>query len=267
MHIESRGAGTPIILIHGFGVDHRILLPLDPVLEAAGGWRRVYLDLPGMGQTPIGSIAGAQAMADAVAEAVREVVGDEPFAVLGNSFGAVMARSVAQRFEQQVLGLATIAGVFQSSHALRDVPPRTVLHADPSLYDGVDARTAQGYRDFSVVESAAGLRNFVETVQPGVDAADPAAIESISRNYTLDIEPEDAASAPFDKPALFIAGRQDDVVGYADAWRRLEHYPRASLLVLDAAGHNLLGEQPRLVDAAVAEWLGRVRAASASAAA
>jgi pimeloyl-ACP methyl ester carboxylesterase len=262
VHIESRGAGTPIVLIHGFGVDHRILLPLDPVIEAAGGWRRVYLDLPGMGRSPIGSIASVAQMADAVAEAVRDAVGDEPFAVVGNSFGAVMARAVAQRFGAQVLGLATVAGVFQSSHALRDVPPRTVLHADPSIYDGVDARTVQGYRGFSVVESAAGLRNFVETVQPGVDAADPAALELLSQNYTLDVEPEDAASAPFDRPALFIAGRQDDVVGYADAWRRLEHYPRASLLVLDAAGHNLLGEQPRLIEAAVVEWLERVRSAA-----
>jgi hypothetical protein len=30
--------------------------------------------------------------------------------------------------------------------------------------------------------------------------------------------------------------------------------------VLDAAGHNIVGEQPALVDAAIAEWLDRMRA-------
>ncbi len=64
---------------------------------------------------------------------------------------------------------------------------------------------------------------------------------------------------PFEGPSLFLCGRQDDVVGYADAWDRLEHYPRASLVVLDRAGHNVLLEQPSQSRAAVADWLGRVR--------
>jgi len=49
------------------------------------------------------------------------------------------------------------------------------------------------------------------------------------------------------------------VVGYSDAWRRIEHYPRASFAVLDAAGHNILSEQDDLCAALVADWLRRIR--------
>lgn len=47
-HIVRRGSGAPLILVHGMGVDHRLLLPLDAALEAAGGWERIYVDLPGL---------------------------------------------------------------------------------------------------------------------------------------------------------------------------------------------------------------------------
>jgi pimeloyl-ACP methyl ester carboxylesterase len=58
---------------------------------------------------------------------------------------------------------------------------------------------------------------------------------------------------------LHVTGRQDDVVGWSDAWRRIEHYPRASFAVLDAAGHNVVFEQSGLCSALVTDWLQRIR--------
>lgn len=47
-HVARRGHGTPILLIHGNGVDHRLLIPLDDVLAEAGMAHMylVYLDSP-----------------------------------------------------------------------------------------------------------------------------------------------------------------------------------------------------------------------------
>jgi pimeloyl-ACP methyl ester carboxylesterase len=63
---------------------------------------------------------------------------------------------------------------------------------------------------------------------------------------------------PFPAPALFLLGRQDSAVGYRDAWRVIENYPRASFVILDRAGHCLQMEQPKLFKALVHEWLDRV---------
>ena len=62
----------------------------------------------------------------------------------------------------------------------------------------------------------------------------------------------------YERPALFLTGRQDDLTGYEDVYALLPHYPYASFTALDTAGHNLQIEQPMLFNALVAEWLQRV---------
>jgi pimeloyl-ACP methyl ester carboxylesterase len=72
--------------------------------------------------------------------------------------------------------------------------------------------------------------------------------------YSFDI---DDLEEPFPKPVLIIAGRQDSMVGYSDARQILVNFPRATVVVLDRAGH-LLEEKERLNRALVREWLDRV---------
>ncbi len=272
MHVVSRGSGTPLVLLHGFGVDHRILAPLDPVVAALGGWRRIYVDLPGMGRSPGDGVASSEDVVAAVEATIRAEVGSEPFAVLGNSYGAMIARRVTRDLGDQVLGLATVAGVCGPAGGVRDLPPRTVL-ADAAARDdpwwtdvwlgtgddGADDPALAGYREMAVVPSAAALDLYRRWVHPGVEAADQAVLARIRECYSLDAEPEQTASAPFARPALFLTGRQDQMVGFADAWRLLEHYPRGTFVVLDAAGHNVHLDQPEQTAAALTAWLGRLR--------
>jgi pimeloyl-ACP methyl ester carboxylesterase len=256
---RDEGSGTPVVLLHGFGLDHRSLLPLGAVVERAGGWRRIHLDLPGTAGTPAGGIRSTQEVADAVVAEIRARLGDEPFAVLGNSFGGMIARHVAHELRPQVLGLATIAGVFVARHAGRTVPPRTVLRRDAAV-EPILGDALAGYRDGAVVESAEGARAFLAHVLPGLASVDEVALARIQQRYALDREPEDAHPEPFLPPTLHLSGRQDEVVGHQDAARRLEHYPRATFAALDGAGHGILLEQPDLCAALIGEWLRRMRA-------
>ena len=247
-----------MVLLHGFGLDHRSLLSLEPIFEKSSGWRRIYFDLPGATQSAAGAITSSQGVAEAVVEEISARVGDETFAVVGNSFGGMIARHVAHESRSRVLGLATIAGVFVAPHVERTVPPRTVLHHEPEVVSILGSALEQ-YREDAVVESASDARAFLRHVLPGVLGADDAALERIAGSYSLDAEPEDRHPEPFTQPTLHITGRQDDVVGYADAWDRVEHYPRASFAVLDGAGHNLLVERSALCALLIEDWLARVR--------
>ena len=52
LYYEDIGSGTPVIIIHGFTLDHRSMKAcMEPIFEAYEGWRRIYLDLPGHGKT------------------------------------------------------------------------------------------------------------------------------------------------------------------------------------------------------------------------
>jgi pimeloyl-ACP methyl ester carboxylesterase len=136
-----------------------------------------------------------------------------------------------------------------------------VLRPDPAIGPLLGPALGQ-YREDAVVESVDDAQAFLQYVRPGLDGADQAALDRIAGDYSLDREPEDAHPEPFPQPTLHITGRQDHVVGYTDAWSPLDHYPRASFAVLDAAGHNILFEQRDLCAALIADGLTRIRRAA-----
>jgi pimeloyl-ACP methyl ester carboxylesterase len=53
VHYGLYGEGRPILMLHGWAGDHRPMVSaMEPHFERRAGWRRIYPDLPGMGQTP-----------------------------------------------------------------------------------------------------------------------------------------------------------------------------------------------------------------------
>jgi pimeloyl-ACP methyl ester carboxylesterase len=52
---EAHGTGRPVLCLHGFGLDRTVMAAaLEPVLAQRPGWRRIYPDLPGHGESPAG---------------------------------------------------------------------------------------------------------------------------------------------------------------------------------------------------------------------
>jgi len=53
MHFEVRGEGRPILMLHGFRLDSAVMRGcMEPLFEYRKGWKRIYVDLPGMGLSP-----------------------------------------------------------------------------------------------------------------------------------------------------------------------------------------------------------------------
>ena len=52
IYFESYGDGMPIVALHGFPTDHRSMKGmLEPIFTERTGYKRLYLDLPGMGKS------------------------------------------------------------------------------------------------------------------------------------------------------------------------------------------------------------------------
>ncbi|MEU6914216.1 alpha/beta fold hydrolase [Streptomyces olindensis] len=259
LNFAEHGEGTPVLALHGWGPDHRLMLGcLEPVFAQRPGYRRLYPDLPAMGRSPAPAhIASSDDMLAAVQDLVDDQIGDEPFLLLGESCGGYLARALARTRRDQVRGLALICPSARRVDTAESRPPeRLVLRSDPALISGLDTHTAQVFTSIAVVETPEVLRRFRKEIQAGLDIADTTALERIRRQWQLTREPEDGE--PFTRPTLILAGRQDDSVGYLDQFDLLPHYPRATYAVLDTAGHNLQIEQPELFIALVSEWLERV---------
>jgi len=249
VHYVEHGEGAPVVALHGAGVDHReVMACLDPVFDALTGYRRIYLDLPGMGRTAAPeTIRSADDVLDVLLAFIDGVVGDQPLLVAGHSAGGYYAQAIAGRRPEQAVGLALLCPLLAGIH---DVPAHEVIVSSGDIGD-------DEFRDYFTVQTAETLDRYERYVQPAGQLADQSALARIGEQWELTVRPQE--KAPYRRPTLVVTGRQDSALGYSRAWELLEHYPRATFAVLDRAGHALPHEQPELLRALVTEWLDRVR--------
>jgi pimeloyl-ACP methyl ester carboxylesterase len=115
VHYETIGDGTPIIMLHGWYLDHRsIMADLEPVFRTRRGWKRIYLDLPGMGRTQgIGWIANNDNMLKVVHDFIDTVIPGQRFVIAGYSYGGYLARGVVYHKSDLMDGLLLIAPIIR----------------------------------------------------------------------------------------------------------------------------------------------------------
>jgi pimeloyl-ACP methyl ester carboxylesterase len=133
-----------------------------------------------------------------------------------------------------------------------------VIVENAALLAELDSADAEDFGSMAVVQDEYNWERFREEILSGVRIADQAFLERLRQRYSYSFD-VDELPEPFVKPVLLLMGRQDQVVGYRDAWRILESYPRGTFAVLDRAGHNAQIEQSQVFNALVGEWLDRVR--------
>ena len=240
------GDGTPILVLHGAGVDHRETEAcFESALNTHLGYQRIYPDLPSMGRTAApASLRSADDVLDTLLRFADEVVGPDPALVLGHSAGAYYAQGIAARWPGRIAGLALVCPLLAR---VRDVPAHRAVVAADDLGD-------EEFRSYFVVQTPAMLDRYERFVAPAVPLVDHAAVERIGERWELST-PD---GPPYDGPTLVVAGRQDSTVGYAAAVDLLDYYPQATLAVLDGTGHALPHEQPNLLASLIDDWLVRV---------
>jgi 2-succinyl-6-hydroxy-2,4-cyclohexadiene-1-carboxylate synthase len=92
LHVETRGSGPPLVLLHGFTQTARLWGPFGEAM--AQRHTLIGIDLPGhAGSDDVR--ADLPATAALVADTVRSVIGAEPCDLLGYSLGARVALHVA----------------------------------------------------------------------------------------------------------------------------------------------------------------------------
>ena len=248
-------AERPLVLLHGFTPDHRLMTgAFEPVMGRRDGWRRIYLDLPGMGLTKAPEHVASTDDVYAVVRAAVDALVPGAYAVAGESYGGYLARGLVAEHGRRVTGMALVCPMLVADPVDRDVPAPEVLFRDAfceALPRGTEFDTT------TVVQTEETYRRVQVEVVTGLEVADVPALERIAEHWSGTF-PREPQGTTYDAPVLVFTGRQDSSTGYRDAWPLLDHYPHATFAVLDRAGHNGHIEQPALFDALVEEWLDRV---------
>jgi pimeloyl-ACP methyl ester carboxylesterase len=260
---QGQGQGRPIVFLHGWSMDHRLeSTAYEPIFTARGGWRRIYLDLPGMGRSLAKRIRNQDDVLAALLAFIDRVLRGERFVLSGTSLGGYLARAIAARRREQVAGLLLRVPAVIADTAKRTLPPFRPLVRNEALLAPLDAEERAALGDVLVQSPAyleAHQHQVRELVQPAVATNTPlvAEIRGDPRRYGLSFDLAEAEKI-FTRPTLIIAARQDTVTGYRDVRDILESYPRATFAVMDRATHGWPIESPRLLAALVEDWLDRI---------
>ena len=253
---ESFGSGIPLVVLHGMPLDrHASIHEFEPILSARAGWRRIYPDLPGHGRSPAAAaITTPDELLAVLAEFVTATLGDARFVLAGTSFGAYLARGLVHLLADRVDGVClNVPAVVRDPAGTR--ARRVILAGEAAITAQARQAGWAWYGELAVTDSAANREYGAAVNAATVDAAYLEALHGPMTPCSFEAVP---LAEPFPAPVLVMAGRQDSVVGYESVWGILPSYPRATLAVLDRAGHMLRGEQPGLFTALVNEWLDRV---------
>ena len=246
---DERGAGEPLVLLHGVATSRliwrRVIEPL------AQGRRVIAVDVPGFGQS---EPAGPGFELAEVADRLVEGIGLERFDLVGHSLGGAVAVTAAARHPDAVRRLVLVAPAGLAPRATR-VAAALGAAAERAVY----ARHALGYQLAGRVRGRRAM--FGTTVADAgrlhpadalllLDASGGARRVSAGVRSALESDlRDDLAAAPM--PVGLIWGTADRVMPYAglEALRRLR--PDALVETLPATGHIPQVERPAAFVAAL----------------
>lgn len=246
INYEVRGSGKPILLFSGFINDMTTMMNcMEPIFCNKEGWKRIYVDHLGVGETSIGEeVKNLEDVFNVITQFVEKVIENEEFVLAGYSFGGYLSRYILNQKFNKVKGLLLINPLIVKNLEECDVD-REVDEIEIE-----DIREQQRIENRILIDmkkaSARTDFNFLRTLQEQ------------SRDMNVFLE---EFEKPFERPTLIITGRQDTTVGYRDAYKILDKYTRATFCVIDKCGHAVQIEQESLFNCLVEEWLNRVNEA------
>jgi pimeloyl-ACP methyl ester carboxylesterase len=260
IYYEIHGSGTPMVMIHGWSVDHRLMKGcMEPVFQSLDTlWQRIYFDLPGMSKTKGRAwITGTDQMLDVVLEFIDGILPNQHFVIAGESYGGYLARGIIKKRTSPVDGMLLICSLAVHETQRENAPPHQALEKDEVLLSSLSEDDRKYFEGITVLQNKRVWEKFKEDIRPGLKIADYQFLEhSLAQRipYAVNI---DLIEKPYLQPTLMLMGRQDSAAGYRDHWQLIENYPRASFVILDKAGHNLQIEQEVLFNELLKEWLAR----------
>ncbi len=251
LFVAQRGRGRPLLLVHGFPLDHTMW---QPQLEhLSDRYRVVAPDLRGFGRSQV--VAGTATMpqlADDLALLLDALEIDEPVTLCGLSMGGYIAWQFWLRHADRLDRL-----VLCDTRAMADPPDvaqgrvesaRRVLEEGTSEF--VEGLLGKLFAEATLRDQPA----VVAATQEVMRAASPVGVAAALRGMA---ERPDMTGrlGEIRIPTLVVCGQHDVISPPAEMQQIAAALPRATMLEVPDAGHMAPLEQPQQVNQAIRQFL------------
>ena len=132
------------------------------------------------------------------------------------------------------------------------MPQHEVVRQDGDTYDELSPEQRAKFDDYFVVRTAANARRFRDYTWRGITLVDEEALGRIFAGWTVDVGFKHVLGAH-----AHCGGTTRLRSRIRRRYELSERYPRATLAVIDDAGHALMHERRELLGALVSDWLAR----------
>lgn len=258
MVYEEMGQGTPFLLIHGWAIDHRFLMnALEPAFsdcKKPDSFRRIYVDIPGMGQSVPGDVKNGDGIIDVLFAFMEKIAPGEKFFVGGNSFGASLSRAMVAKCPEKILGALLIV---PSSKLGATVPAAEGIYRKDDVFLKtlpIPERAAFCIMNANLTEEC--YRRYMKDAYPSVEAnrENEFLRKTLKGSFSFDVDKK-LEKIKFDGPVMILTAKHDTAVGFENQFEWINIFPHACYMVIDGAGHNVNIDQPEMFTHTVIGWL------------
>ncbi len=256
IYYEERGEGTPLLILHSMGTDHRAMMAwIEPIFKDMNGYRRIYIDTPAHGHSDIDeNLRSTDDILMNILDFIDRVIPNEPFSIIGYSYGGYLAQGIVHFRPKQVKRICLLASALHLKE--RTLPEKVTLEKDEGILRTLDSDIKSAFETLFVYQTRENLDCFLREVQPGRLLANREFLTSNwrERGYFFKVEPFLGVSE-LQQPALIILGKQDHICGYEDYDFLLNKFSHSTFVILDRAGHMLSIEKRGIVQELIGDWL------------
>lgn len=250
---EIMGEGIPVLIIHGWGISKLTMkAAFEPVFSRLEGYKRYYIDLPGMGKSESGDVKNSDDILGLLHDFANDVIKDK-FIIIGQSYGGLLTRGFVNKYPEQVLKIVLLCPCMIPGVRQGRVEPLSVQERDTELLASLTDEQRDSFTMMNVVLTKAVWERYEKYIMPALAEADWDFLNNTLEG-ALSFDPDDLRS-PCSIPLLIIAAKQDTEVGYKDQFDLMNIYSDSTYCVIDKAGHNLQIEQPEMFESVVISWL------------
>jgi pimeloyl-ACP methyl ester carboxylesterase len=255
----DHGRGAPVLLIHGFPLDHTMWnAQIDALAPRA---RVIAPDLRGFGQSPLGIVdpergISMEQYADELAELLDAIGIHEPLVLAGFSMGGYIAWQFVRKYVHRLRALIQC-----DTRAAADTDEGRAgrLKMAEHVAEWGSGRVAEmmGPKLFSA-RALETERQLVAEVRRVVENTPPAGIAAAQRGMAA--RPDVTAMLPtISVPSLVLVGAVDAISPLAEMRIIAEAIPRAQFIEIPDAGHMTTMENPVAVNDAIRQFIAGIR--------
>jgi 3-oxoadipate enol-lactonase len=257
----DHGAGRPILLVHGFPLDHTMW---DAQIESLSKHARVIApDLRGFGRSPLGPVDPTHGItmerfADDLAEFLDElhIRVDQPIVFVGLSMGGYIAWQFVRKYSSRLRGL-----VLLDARSLADTDEARAgrIKMAEKVAEWGSGRVAEMMGPKLVAPSAFEKKSVVVTaLRRIVESTSPAAIAAAQRGLAARSDMTNFLPQ-INVPTLVIVGDQDAISLPDEMEKIAAAIPNAEFIVIPNSGHMTTMENPEAVNQALTRFITELR--------